>query len=162
MTLDIKNYVKHAFHMSKHGATPWTPDLNEPKLSEGDRVRSARYNKEFTPAIIVYAIGIAVATSMGYESTTARVLMSTVIPIVPFALGSRAVLRSYRRADEFERLQILKGIALGFGVAMFVALLLGCMAAVKVHVPRHADGWLIWGAGMGTWAVASIIERRRY
>ncbi len=87
--------------------------------------------------------------------------MSTVIPIVPFALGSRAMLRSYRRADEFERLQILKGIALGFGAAMFVALLLGSMAAVKVHVPRHADGWLVWTAGMGTWAVATIVERRR-
>jgi hypothetical protein len=69
------------------------------------------------------------------------------------------VFRHVHRVDEYQRLLLLRSLAVGFAVAMLAALTLGFLANAGL---RFADApWLMLAAGMLGWALTGVCVARR-
>ena len=112
------------------------------------------------PAIVGYAAVLAVALALvGDEVNSFGEWILVMLPIVPALWGVRAVVRHLRRVDEYQRLLQLEAMAAGFGVAMATSLTMGFIGVGGVSSP--ASGWIVYGAGMATWAVVALAQSRR-
>jgi hypothetical protein len=80
-------------------------------------------------------------------------------PVVPAAWIVRAVLRHVRRADEYQKMLLLRSFAVGFAVAMLAAITLGFLAIAGLAL--ESAPWIVYGAGMLGWAFTGIREARR-
>lgn len=81
------------------------------------------------------------------------------LPVVPAFWTLRAVLRHVQRIDDYQRLLLLQGLGVGFAVAMIASLTLGFLGIAGLPM-RHA-GWVVYGAGMLGWIVASRLAQKR-
>lgn len=128
--------------------------------STGDRARSSAYHRDFWPGIVGYAVVlILVLTFGGLDGTGPWRYVWAVLPVVPALWVVRAVLRHARRVDDYQRLLLLQGLGAGFAVAMLAALTVGFLGIAGLDV--RAGGWVVYGAGMLGWAVASALASRR-
>lgn len=126
-------------------------EIHEPKLSAADRRERTQYLKEFGPAIGGYVVVlIAVLTLVDEDADGARVWY--LLPVVPMVFAGLAVYRSVQRSDEYGRLVQLEAMALGFAAAMLAAVTIGFLGVTGVA--WTFAGWLVFGAGMFTWALA--------
>jgi hypothetical protein len=74
-------------------------------------------------------------------------------PVLPFALVVGAVVRQFRRLDEYGRLVSLQSIAIAFGVTMMWAFTSGFLE--DAGFPRF--GMLsVWNVGMLSWVLAAL------
>jgi hypothetical protein len=80
-------------------------------------------------------------------------------PVVPVVGISVILIRYVLRADEFETAQTLKSLAVGFVATMLLAVVAGFLGAAGLEIPGL--GWWLYGAGMLTWLVATIVLRVR-
>ena len=71
----------------------------------------------------------------------------------------RAVARHVRRLDDYQRLLLLQGLAVGFGLAMVTSLTVGFLGVAGLSLP--AAGCITYGAGMLGWAVTGSLAARR-
>lgn len=129
-------------------------------IAQGDRDRARAYFVEFFPPMIGYGLLIGAAALWGGMSghSPARFAWA-LLPAIPAAFVIRAVVRHVRRADEFQRRQLLAGQSVGFGVAMLVAVTMGLLEAAGLRTV--GDAWFIYVAGMLGWAVTSAALRLR-
>ena len=128
-------------------------------VSVEQRQRTA-YVRDMVPAIAGYAVVLAVGLSLvGDEVDTAGEWALLMLPVVPALWGVRAVVRHLRRVDEYQRLLQLEAMAAGFGVAMITAVTVG-FVGVGGGATRAA-GWIVYGAGMTTWALVALAQGRR-
>ena len=139
-----------------------TSDLDTRGTSRGDRARSHAYLREFVPAIAAYAVAVvAVGTWGGLDGDSPWRYAWALLPVVPVVLVVRAVVRALRRADEYARLLQLTDLAAAFAVAMVAAVALGMLAIAGAPLRAELLPWLVFGAGMLTWAVRGALSARR-
>lgn len=133
---------------------------DERKFSESEVASSARYFREFGSAMAAYAVlmmGAAYATDQVPQSLRVPLAL---VPIVPlwFALG--AVVRFFRRADEFTRKRMLEAVGFAYVVGVMVAATYGIVEAVA-GLPRISWVWVsplfLILLGLG-----SLLAHRRY
>ena len=80
--------------------------------SNGDRRRHRAYLREFVPGMVLYAVLLVVALAIGRGSTAGKVLI-VLVPLLPFTLVTRAVVRAVGRLDDYQRYVTLRSLAVG-------------------------------------------------
>ncbi|MDQ2881624.1 MAG: hypothetical protein M3Y48_10440 [Actinomycetota bacterium] len=82
-----------------------------------------------------------------------------VLPVIPALWMVRAIVRHIGRIDDYQRLLLLRGLAVGFAIAMIASLTVGFLGIAGLDLP--AGGWIIYGAGMLGWAVTGMAATKR-
>ena len=140
-----------------------TSDLDaavDAKLSRGDREKNRRYLRNFVPAMVLYALAVVIGASVGHDTLTKR-LIFLLVPVVPLLLVVRAVVGWIRSADEYQRLATYRVLAISFVVAMVVAVLMGFAGSAFSELDPSLGGWVVFAAGMATWAAHGLRDARR-
>ena len=149
--LDIPAMDGHAIIM--------TSKLDTTVRSRGDRARTRAYFRDFAPAMAAYVVAIVAVVAWGdLDGESPWRVAWALVPVLPVLGVVRAVVRGLRRSDEYAQLVQLRGLAVGFAVAMVVCVVLGMLMVAGLSVP--AGPWLAFGAGMVSWAVAAAIASR--
>ncbi len=81
------------------------------------------------------------------------------LPVVPALWIVVAVVRHGNRIDDYQRLLLLRGLAVGFAVAMIASVTVGFLGVAGLVLP--AAGWIIYGVGMLGWLVAGAVAQKR-
>lgn len=136
-----------------------TSDLDT-RRSAGDRSRAFAYYRDFWPGMIGYVVILAAVLRWGdLDGDSPWRFVWSLLPVLPAVWTVRAVLRHIRRIDDYQRLLLLEGLAVGFAVAMVTAVTVGFLGIA--HLPMRLAPWVIYGAGMLGWAVASAFVQQR-
>lgn len=126
--------------------------------SVGDRRRSRAYQLEFWPGMLGYAVVLTAVLLWGdLEGTSPWRFLWSALPVLPTLLVVRAVVRHVRRIDDFQRLLLLEGLAVGFALAMIASLTVGFLGIAGLALPQA--GWIIYGVGMLGWGVTALVRR---
>jgi len=137
-----------------------TSFLDRSTRSEGDRARARAYYRDFWPSMGAYAIVLAGVGIWGHlDGSSPWRFLWALLPVIPALWTVRAVLRHLGRVDDFQRLLLLQGLAVGFGIAMIASVTVGFLGIAGLRLP--AAGWVIYGAGMVGWAGGSAIVPKR-
>jgi len=137
-----------------------TNNLDTAPPSAGDRARARAYNRDFWPSIVGYLVVLGVVLVWGHlDGTSPWRYLWAVLPVVPAAGIARAVLHHLRRIDDYQGLLMLRGLGVGFAVAMVAALTVGFLGIAGL--PMRLSGWIVYSAGMFGWLVASRIVSKR-
>src|SRR4051794_25006360 len=105
---------------------PMTSALDRDRPSAGDRARARAYNREFWPGVVAYGLVlVAVVLWGGLDGDSPWRFVWALAPVLPAAWVARAVFRQVQRADEYQRLLLIRSLAVGFAVAMLAAITLG-------------------------------------
>ena len=124
-----------------------------------ERDQRSAYRREFLPSIIGYGVVLAVSLSLVDDDIdTIGEWILVMLPVVPALWGVRAIVRHLRRVDEYQRMLQLEAMAAGFGVSMVVSLTLGFVGVAGTATV--AAGWIVYSAGMVTWAVVLQLRAR--
>jgi hypothetical protein len=149
--LDMRAIAGHASSM--------TSKLDSNVRSRGDRARTRAYFRDFAPAMAAYVVAIVVVVTWGgTEGESPWRFAWALLPVLPVLGVVRAVVRGLRRSDEYAQLVQLRGLAVGFAVAMVACVVLGMLAVAGLSVP--AGPWLAFSAGMLSWVVATAVASR--
>ena len=107
-----------------------------------------------------YAVVLVAALTWGdLEGHSPWRFVWALAPVIPAAWLVRVVFRHVHRVDEYQRLLLLRSLAVGFAVAMLAAVTLGFLANAGL---RFADApWLVLAAGMLGWALTGVCVARR-
>lgn len=134
--------------------------VNSPAPAQRDRAATRRYVLEFFPAVILYLILLfGVSAVVDLKGSNPWNPLLALLPLIPVVWMMVAAIRHYRRSDEYQRGLILRALACGFLAAMLTAVAVALLGTSSVSV---AGGeWWIFGAGMATWGVASVVVVRR-
>jgi hypothetical protein len=125
-----------------------------------ERQRTRRFALQFLAGMLAYAVVLAASLIWGdLDGDDPIRLVWALAPIVPLAGVSVILIRYVLHADEFETVQTLKSLAVGFVATMLLAVVAGLLAVAGVEIPGL--GWWLYGAGMLTWLVATIVLRIR-
>lgn len=125
-----------------------------------ERRQRAAYRRDFLPSAIGYVVVLGVTLSLvGDTVDTGGEWILVMLPVVPALWGVRAMVRHLQRVDEYQRLRQLESMSVGFGVAMVAAITLGFVGVAGTATV--SAGWIIYGAGMLAWMVASQVRPRR-
>ncbi len=107
-----------------------------------------------------YAIVLAGVGIWGHlDGSSPWRFLWALLPVIPALWTVRAVLRHLGRVDDFQRLLLLQGLAVGFGIAMIASVTVGFLGIAGLRLP--AAGWVIYGAGMVGWAGGSALVPKR-
>lgn len=137
-----------------------TSDLDRSSGSAGDRARTRAYYWDFWPSVVGYALILSAVLVWGnLDGTSSWRYLWAVLPVVPALWMVRAVLRHVRRIDDYQALLLLQGLGVGFAIAMVTSLTVGFLGIAGL--PMRAAGWVVYGAGMLGWLVASRLVQKR-
>ena len=78
-----------------------------------------------------------------------------VLPLLPVAWLVALTVRRVRQMDEYQIKLLLPGLAVGFTVAIVVAIMVGTLSAAGLSVPGAA-GWAVAVAGVLAWQVTNL------
>jgi len=132
-----------------------TSHLDTGTRSAGDRARARAYYRDFVPAIGGYTVVmLAVLAWGGLDGGASSRFVWALLPLLPALLVVRAVVRHLRRIDDYQQTLLLRGLSVGFAVAMASAITLGLLEAGGLQV--EGAGWLVYGAGMAGWGGAAL------
>lgn len=137
-----------------------TSTLDRDDRAHGERALTHAYNREFWPGMAAYALVLVAVLSWGdlTGSSPWRFLWA-LAPVLPAAWIVWTVFRQVNRVDEYQRLLLLRSLAVGFAVAMLAAVTLGFLAIAGLQLVDAP--WLVFGAGMLGWAFTSVCVGRR-
>ncbi|WP_369053233.1 hypothetical protein [Kineococcus terrestris] len=136
-----------------------TSTLDTTGRSRGDRARTRAYARDFVPAMAGYVVAIAAVTVWGgLDGDSPWRFAWALLPVLPVLAVVRAVVRALRRSDEYAQLVQLRGLAVGFAVAVVACVVLGMLQLAGLVVP--VAPWLVVGAAMTSWAVAAAVASR--
>lgn len=137
-----------------------TSDLDSGARSVGDRTRARAYHRDFWPGVLAYAVVLVAVHIWGnLDADNPWRYLWAVLPAIPAAWVIRAVVRHVHRIDDFQRLLLLQGLAVGFAVGMIAALTVGFLGTAGLSLP--GAGWIIYAAGMLGWGIGTLFGRRR-
>jgi hypothetical protein len=113
-----------------------------------------RYLAEMSAAFLLYALVLVVSIDVGrpMPEGLGRTLL-LVSPTLPFLLVVWAVVRQFRRMDEYGRLILLESIAMAFGVTAGWVITYGFME--NAGYPRLSM-FTVWMVMMSAWAAIAI------
>lgn len=125
-----------------------------------ERHRTRRFTVQFVVGMLAYVVVLSASLIWGdLDGDDPLRFVWALAPVVPVLGVSVIIVRYVLRADEFETVRTLKGLAVGFVVTMLLAVVAGFLGAAGLEVPGL--GWWLYGAGMLTWLVAAIILKLR-
>ncbi len=128
--------------------------------SAGDELRKREYNKEFAPTMIAYGLSSWAAAAWGnLDGDSPTRFLSAALPLIPAVALVVVYVRHHRRLDDYQRLLQFKGLAMGFGVAMFASVVFGWMAMAGLEIP--GSHWYVFAAGMVAWSLGIWWAGRR-
>jgi hypothetical protein len=115
-----------------------------------------RYIAEMSAAFILYAVVLTISLEVG-PPMHAGILKTLVLvsPTLAFLLVVWAVVRQFRRMDEYGRLMSLESIAMAFGVTAGWVVTYGFME--NAGYPRLSM-FSVWMVMMSAWAVITIVR----
>ncbi len=126
--------------------------------SAGDKARARAYHRDFWPGILGYGIVLTAVLLWGdLDGPSPWRYVWALLPVIPAGWVVRAVVRHVSRIDDYQRMLLLKGLAVGFAVAMIASLTVGFLGIAGLALP--AAGWIVYGAGMLGWAVAAAVAQ---
>lgn len=103
----------------------------------------------------VYLLLVGAGAVWGHLDGTSPVrFLWALLPLLPALWVVRAVVRHLGRLDDYQRRLQLRGLAVGFGVAMMTALTLGLLEVAGLAIGYGLTGWIVYGLGMVSWGVA--------
>ena len=113
-----------------------------------------RYFIEFNAAMLLF-IAAVVGRKYALHEVGEPVLRTLILlsPIVPVLLAAFAVVRFYRRIDEYHRMQLLEALAVSAGVTAVVAVSWGFLEDVGFPHLQIFYAWMVMAL---TWAVVAI------
>jgi hypothetical protein len=127
--------------------------------SRGDRARARAYRLDFWPGIVGYVVVLTAVTILGdLGGTSPWRFVWALLPVLPALWVIRAVVRHVRRIDDYQRGLLLRGLAVGFATAMIASITIGFLDVAGLDVPMA--GWIIYGVGMVSWALATAVTAR--
>ncbi|UQU66670.1 hypothetical protein COUCH_10565 [Couchioplanes caeruleus] len=136
-----------------------TSELDTSVPSRRDRARAVAYIRDLAPAMAAYVVAIVVVVAWGHlDGESPWRFVWALLPVLPVLGVVRAVVRGLRRSDEYAQLIQLRGLAVGFAVAMVAYVVLGMLTIAGLSTP--AGPWIAFGAGMVSWAAATAIAAR--
>ncbi|MCU1404746.1 MAG: hypothetical protein JWQ43_1049 [Glaciihabitans sp.] len=137
-----------------------TNNLDSRAASVGERAVNKAYLREFLIGMIGYAVILmAVMIWGGLDGDSPWRYAWAVLPVVPMLWVVVALWRHIKRIDDYQRLVLLRGLGIGFAVAMISAITLGMLGIAGLSVP--SVGWIIFSLGMAGWLVATTISNRK-
>lgn len=111
--------------------------------------------------MVGYVVVLGAALRWGQLDGTSPVrFVWALLPLLPALWVVRAVVRHVRRIDDYQRGLLLKGVAVGFALAVIAALTVGFLGVAGLVMPLLAP-WIIYGVGMLGWVVGSAVGTLR-
>ena len=122
--------------------------------------KNKQYFKEFGGAMILYVVTVQVAMrlSLGLQAGAVQTGV-LLLPAVPIALTIWAIVRHYRRSDEFIRKSTLEFIAISAAVTAGWTLTYGFLE--NAGFPRLSM-FTVWPVMGAVWALLTIVHVIRY
>lgn len=137
-----------------------TSYLDSGSRSAGDRARDRAYSRDFWPGMLGYVVVLTAVIIWGHlDGHSSWRYLWALLPVVPALWIVRAVVRQVTRIDDYQRLLLLRGLAVGFAIAMIASLTVGFLGVAGLALP--GAGWIIYVAGMLGWAVTGALARKR-
>jgi hypothetical protein len=123
----------------------------EKRSSSSDRIRLRADVREMLPG---FAGLVATEASLDMFKpdglASAWTFIWSLSPLVFVLWVVLALVRSLRRADEYQRLVQLESLAVGFAVAMIVAITSSLLDAARIVSTHNAGGFVLY-AGSAAW-----------
>jgi hypothetical protein len=104
----------------------------ENRQSRSDKVRGRAEFLDWLPAVIVLVLLSLIAELGLFGSDGSWKLFWSLLNLAPGLWIVRAVIRSLRRADEYQRRRQLEALAIGFGVLIMAIYTVGLLQAARV------------------------------
>jgi hypothetical protein len=140
--------------------TTMTSDLDSRSRSVGDRARARAYHRDVWPGIAGYVIVLTAVITWGHlDGHSSWRYVWALLPVIPALWIVRAVVRRIGRIDDYQRLLSLRGLAVGFAIAMLASLTVGFLGIAGLELP--AGEWIIYSAGMLGWVVTGMVTTTR-
>ena len=123
--------------------------------------RNLRYYRELTGALVLYAIVLVAALSIGKRMPPgAAQPLLYVSPMLPFLLAVWAVVRQIRRSDEFVRKTTLEHVAVAAAVTAGWTFTYGFLENAGYPRLSMFTVWPVMGAVWGVLAIAASLRQR--
>ncbi len=123
--------------------------------------RNLRYYRELTGALVLYAIVLVAALSIGKRMPPgAAQTLLYVSPMLPFLLAVWAVVRQIRRSDEFVRKTTLEHVAVAAAVTAGWTFTYGFLENAGYPRLSMFTVWPVMGAVWGVLAIAASLRQR--
>ncbi|MEU9256362.1 hypothetical protein AB0D66_31730 [Streptomyces sp. NPDC048270] len=136
------------------GTTP------ENRQSRSDTVRTRAWFLDWLPAVIALGLLGVIAEFGLFGSADSWKLFWSLLNLAPGLWIVRAVIRSLRRADEYQRRCQLEALAIGFGVLIMAIYATGLLQAAGVGDLRQLVQ-ISFIAGILTWIAALLLKTPR-
>jgi len=137
-----------------------TSELDTRTVGPSERRRTRSFALQFSLGMVAYVLVLVASLVWGdLDGDDPARFLWAVAPVVPVAVVAVILIRFVLRSDEFELVQTLKGLAVGFVVTMLLAVIAGFLGIAGLEIPGL--GWWLYGGGMLAWLVASIAIKLR-
>ncbi|MDH3308353.1 MAG: hypothetical protein OEO77_12650 [Acidimicrobiia bacterium] len=114
-----------------------------------------KYYWTFGPAMLLYVIGTMLLFVSEGRSTSVQLAM-VAVPSAGIVWVAVALVGSYRRSDELQQVQMLKGAAAGFTLGLPALAISGLVFAFLDEPPGRPSFVAVWTPfviGMAAWSV---------
>ena len=123
--------------------------------------RNLRYYRELTGALVLYAIVLVAALSIGKRMPPgAAQTLLYVSPMLPFLLAVWVIVRQIRRSDEFVRKTTLEHVAVAAAVTAGWTFTYGFLENAGYPRLSMFTVWPVMGAVWGVLAIAASLRQR--
>jgi len=137
-----------------------TSELDTRTVGPSERRRTRSFALQFGLGMVAYVLVLVASLVWGdLDGDDPVRFLWALAPVVPVAAVAVVLVRFVLRSDEYELVQTLKGLAVGFVVTMLLAVVAGFLAVAGLDIPGL--GWWLYGGGMLSWLVASIAIKLR-
>ncbi|MDT4993605.1 MAG: hypothetical protein QOH97_3497 [Actinoplanes sp.] len=128
--------------------------------SRSDRIRARAQIRDWLPALACIVV-LAVIGELGlFGANSAWKLFWSLLNLAPALWIVRAVVRSVRRADEYQRLAQLEALAVGFGTLMMAVFTAGLLDAGGVGNLRQSTQIAFIGSTL-VWIATLLVKTQR-
>jgi uncharacterized membrane protein len=122
-------------------------------------IATRRYVIELTASMVVY-MAVLFGTRWAFRDYHGPWLpVIALVPAIPVLFVFAAGLRLFRRTDELTQRVMTESLAMA---GVVTALLSATYGFLEIDVLPRPSAWWVWSAFMASWAIASIVLRRRY
>ncbi|MGO2660274.1 hypothetical protein [Mycetocola reblochoni] len=137
-----------------------TNDSDTRSAGPSERRRTRRFAAQFSVAMAAYIVAVIASVVWGgLDGEDPSRFAWAVLPVLPIAWLAVILIRFVLGSDEFEFVQALKGLAVGFVVTMLLAVLAGFLDIAGLSIPGL--GWWLYAGGMLAWLAATVAIRLR-